>query len=197
MGKGLPYSSSRAGQTTAAKVDLGTPAGTGVSMSESRSGAQVRSVVLSLKNVAVPLVDEAGVVAYGSLKVLDLPAGLIVFLGAVMDLALTKSSAGVDAAWDGDVGLGTAAAGNNNALATTEQDLVPTTPTPQAVSGATTADAKSTSTEGCKLLDGTSTAKDVFLNLLVDDTDHDVTATPCNLIVNGTIKMSYLVLGDI
>lgn len=172
----------------------GAAAGTGVAAAEVYSAA--RQVEITLTDVAIPLVDEAGVVAFGSLKIYDLPAGHILFLGAVADLAMTKSSAGVNADWDGDFGLGTTAAGNNNALATTEQDLIPTTATPQAVAGVTTAKGASTSTEAAKVFDGSATAKDVYLNFLVDDADHDVTTTPCNLIANGTIKVSYMLLGD-
>jgi hypothetical protein len=140
--------------------------------------------------------DEAGVVAYGSSKIRDLPEGVILFLGAVSDLDITKSSAGVNDDWDGDFALGTAAASNNATLSSTEQDLIPTTATPQASSGATTADGASTSTESGVVFDGSATAKDVYLNFLVDDADHDVTTTACNLIVNGYIDLTYILLGD-
>jgi hypothetical protein len=161
-----------------------------------KSDRQMITQTFTFKDKHLALTDEAGVVAYGSLQLLDLPAGLAAFIGAVADLAVTKSSAGVNADWDGDFGLGTAAASNNSTLASTEQDMIPTTATPQAVSGATTAKGISTSTEAFKLLDGTSTAKDIFLNFLVDDADHDVTTTPCDLILNGTVKVTYCMLGD-
>lgn len=173
----------------------GSAAGTGVVATNYGTQA-IQRTVIKLTDAAVALADEAGVVAYGGLKIFDFPAGLIVFLGAVADLALTKSSAGVNANWDGNVGLGTVTASNNATLSSTEQNLIPTTSTPQAVSGATTADCKSTSTESGAILDGTSTAVDVFLNLLVDDADHDVTGTACNLIVNGTITLTWINLGD-
>lgn len=179
-----------------AASQFGGRAGTGVTAQH--LGAQnVQKTVLTLKDVAVPMVDEAGVVAYGGLKIYDLPEGAILFLGAVANLALTKSSAGVNADWDGDFGLGTVTASNNATLSSTEQDLIPTTSTPQAASGATTAKGKSTSTEGAKILDGTGTAKDVFLNILVDDADHDVTGAACNIIVNGTITLFWTNLGDV
>lgn len=173
-----------------ASSSAGAPAGTGVTATESGTDSAHRTV-LTFTDVHVPLVDEAGVVAYGGLKVYDFPQGLINFTGAVADLALTKSSTGVNATWDGDFGLGTVTASNNGTLATTEQDLIPTTATPQAVAGATTASGASTSTEAPQLLDGTATAKDVYLNLLVDDADHDVTTTPCDLIVNGTVTINW------
>jgi hypothetical protein len=168
------------------------PAVTGLSAVESGSDV-MRKTVLTFVNVAVPLVDEAGVVAYGGLKVYDFPAGLVSIVGAVADFALTKSSAGVNDDWDGDVGVGTVTASNNGTLATTEQNIVPTTATPQAVSGATTADGISTA---AVVLDGTATAVDAFVNLLVDDADHDVTATPANLILNGTLTLVWTNIGD-
>lgn len=174
----------------------GSAAGTGVVATNYGTQA-VQRTVIKLTNAAVALADEAGVVAYGGLKIFDFPAGLIVFLGAVADLALTKSSAGVNDTWDGDVGLGTVTASNNATLSSTEQNLIPSTSTPQAVSGATTADCKSTATESGAILDGTSTPVDVYLNLLVDDADHDVTGTACNLIVNGTITLTWINLGDV
>ena len=171
-----------------------TPSGAGVASVENPG---TRKVTITLTNAAVVLADNAGVTAYGSLKVLDLPAGLILFHGAVMDLAVTLSAAGVNADWDGDVGLGTVAADNGaTPLAGTEQDFVPNTATPQAVAGVTTADAKSTATEVGDLFDGTGTAIDVYLNFLVDDADHDVTTTPTNLVINGTITFTYTNLGD-
>jgi hypothetical protein len=194
--KGLPRSLGRGAASGTNLADRGTPDGAGVALGEVAVGAQVRKMVIELVDVAVPLVDEAGVVAYGGLKVFDFPAGLVLFLGASMNLALTKSSIGVNDTWDGDVGLGTVTASNNATLATTEQNLIPTTPTPQAVAGVTTADGESTSTEGAKVLDGTATPIDVFLNLLVDDADHDVTGTAADLIVNGTITLAYVMLGD-
>lgn len=175
----------------AAGAQGGTPNGKGVKVEASQVG--YTKTVLHFDDTPIPLVDEAGVVAYGSLKVFDMPVGLVLVASAVADLAVTKSSAGVIAAFDGDFGVGSAAAGNNNALAGTEQNIIPTTATPQAVAGATTA--KGISTAALQL-DGTAGAVDVFLNFLVDDADHDVTTTPCNLILNGTLTLIWAIAGD-
>lgn len=154
-------------------------------------------VTIPLVNHAVALADNAGVVAYGSLKLLTFPVGLIRVHGASANLAITKSSAGVNDTWDGDISIGTAAANNGATLATTEQNICPTTATPQAVSGATTGDLKSTATEAVLVVDGTSSAGAVYLNVLVDDADHDVTGTACNLIFNGSITIVYSHCGDV
>lgn len=171
---------------------IGTKAGTGVAVTETVIGPY-HHTKFTFTNCAVALADEAGVVAYGGLKIYDFPQGVILTLGGCADLALTKSSAGVNADWDGDIGLGTTAAGNNNALATTEQNIIPTTATPQASSGATTGDMESAA---AAWIDGSATAADVYLNILVDDTDHDVTGTACNIIVNGTLHLVWVNLGD-
>lgn len=156
----------------------------------------VHRLVVAFTNFPIPMADEVGVVAFGGVKVADLPAGALFILGATANLAVTKSSAGVIDTWDGDFAVGTAAAANDATLTGTEADLIPSTATPQAVAGATTAKGQSTGTEAGTILDGTGTAKDLFVNFVVDDADHDVTGTPCNLILNGSITLTYANLGD-
>jgi len=177
-----------------AAPSLGAVSGTGVSVEELSDGI-TNKTTFTFTNVDLALVDEAGVVAYAGLKIYDCPAGVIQFIGALADLDLTKSSAGVNDDWDGDFGVGTVTASNNNSLATTEQNILPSTATPQAVAGVTTANGFSTATENANI-DGTSTAADIYLNLLVDDADHDVTGTACNIIVNGTLTVFWRNLGD-
>lgn len=172
------------------------PAVTGLSASNEGSGFY-RKTVIHLKDVHFALVDVASTVAYTGKKVYDAPDGGFAFLGAHADLALTKSSAGVVATWNGDFALGTVTASNNATLTSTEANLIPSTSTPAAVAGATTAKGVSTGTEAFKVLDGTGTAVDVYLNLLVDDADQDVTTTPADLIVNGTIELFWINLGDV
>jgi hypothetical protein len=172
------------------------PVVTGLTVTHDGAGAY-RKTVLHFKDVAFAMTDVASTVAYSGKKIYDLPDGAILFLGAHANLALTKSSAGINDDWDGDFGLGTVTASNNATLSSTEQDLIPTTATPQAAGGATTAKGVSTGTEALKILDGTGTAKDVYLNFLVDDGDQDVTTTPANLIVNGTVELFWINLGDV
>lgn len=158
---------------------------------------EYRRTVLKFTNVAIPMIDQAGVIAYKGTKVYDLPEGAILFLGASANLALTKSSTGIIATWNGDFSLGSVIASNNATLTSTEADLIPSTSTPAAVAGVSSAKGLSTTTEAAKVFNGSVTATDVYLNFLVDDTDHDVTTTPANLILNGTVTLSWVNLGDI
>jgi len=174
--------------------NVGTVAGTGVTVAEYGTG-EFHKTVFTFTNAAVALADEAGVVAYGGLKIYDFPEGYLYTIGASSDIALTKSSTGVNADWDGDFGVGTVTASNNATLATTEQNVIPTTATPQAAAGVTTSDGVSTATEHA-ILDGSTTAVDLYVNFLVDDADHDVTTTACNLIMNGTLTILWTSMGD-
>lgn len=183
------------GSNPVAANGVGAVAGSGAVATET-SGDGVHKTVIVFTNRVIALADAAGVVAYGGSKVYDFPAGYIQFLGASCDLDITKSSAGVNDDWDGDFGVGRVTTSNNSTLSSTEQDLIPTTPTPQAVAGVTTADGVSTGTEAPKIFDGHTTAIDAYLNFLVDDADHDVTTTPCNLIVNGSLTIVWANLGD-
>ncbi len=181
-------------QLNSCDANVGAAAGTGVVAVETGFG-NFKTTTLTFTDTPVVLADEAGVVAYGGLKVYDMPQGYIYMQSAVSNLAITKSSAGVNDNWDGDIGVGTVTAANDATLSVTEQNIIPTTATPQAAAGATTGDAVSTATEHA-ILDGTTTAVDVFVNLLVDDADHDVTTTPCNLILNGTLVLNWIFMGD-
>lgn len=169
------------------------PSVTGLSVVEMGDGA-FHFTKLKFVDVAFALTDVAGVVAYSGKKVYDFPAGFIQIVGAVADLALTKSSAGVNADWDGDFGVGQVTASNNATLSSTEQDIIGTTATPQAVAGATTA--RGSGPVQAALLDGHTTPIDLYLNFLVDDGDQDVTGTPCNLIVNGHLNVAWINMGD-
>jgi len=168
----------------------GTVSGAGVWASDA---AGFTKTVLNFKNTPIVLADAAGVVAYGGLKIFDFPQGSIVIQGATANLTVTKTSTGVQATWNGDFGVGTVTASNDATLSTTEQNIIPTTPTPAAVAGVTSAKGRSTA---AVTLDGTTTAVDAYINFLVDDANHDVTTTPCNLILNGTVTILWANMGD-
>lgn len=170
-------------------TDTSVAKGTGVSAAASPGTVQK---VLTFKNTPVALVDHASTVAFGSVKFWTFEAGQINIVGAVANLVLTKSSAGVNATWNGDFGIGSVAADNTATLSSTEQNVIPTTSTPAAVAGVSSAKGKLLT---AALLDGSVTPVDLYVNLLVDDGDQDVTTTPCNLILNGTVTITYANLG--
>ena len=192
MGKGLPRSLKKLYQESTDKG--GTPA----AGTKAAGSGYFRKEVISFDNVLVPLVDNAGVVAHAGLKIYDMPAGHVIYMGAVMDLVVTKDHAtGVSDTWAGDVGLGSVTEdGTVGPLDGNFIDLIPNTATPPAVSGSAAFKAESTATESGTHFDGSATPMDVFFNVLVDDGDHDVTTNPTNLILNGTITLLFANMGD-
>lgn len=183
---GLPQSVTQQGQP-----EMPTVAGLS---GKSMGAGHFRTLELSFSNMPISMVDEAGVVAYGSQKIVDMPEGAIVVLGAVANLTFTEAATGINADFDGDFGIGTTAAGNNNALATTEQDIIQTTATVQAVSSV--AVAKAVRTGAPAAFDGTVTPVDLYLNLLIDDADQNIGAGPAIVNVNGTVTLHYLYQGN-
>lgn len=170
---------------------VGAVAGTGVAVTE-LGIHPVHHTQFTLTNVNIAITLEASVVGYGGLKIYDMPSGAIYVVGATANLTCARVGTGLAEAYDGDFGVGTVTASNNNSLSSTEQNIIPTTATPQAVAGATTAKGQSTATENA-VIDGTSTAMDVYLNFLVDLAD--ISATDA-ITVNGTINLFWINLGD-
>lgn len=156
---------------------------------------RLQVTTINFTSFSQSMTDEAGVVAYGGTKVYDFPEGNILILGATLNATLTKSGAGINADFDGDVGVGTVTASNNATLSSTEQNIIPTTATPQAVAGATTA--KGINAAAIAPLDGTATAVDMYLNYLIDDADQDITGGGASsLLTTGTLTFCWINLGD-
>jgi hypothetical protein len=155
-----------------------------------------RTTTFTLSGVTMALTDEADTVAYSSLKIYDFPTGYIYIQSAVADLTFTADAAGVDDGWAGDFGLGTAEAAADTSLTENEDDILPTTAVAAGASDKIgIAGGVSTASEHV-IFDGTTTAKDLYLNVLVDDVDHNVTATPTNLTAAGTIVLNWIYMGD-
>lgn len=173
----------------------GAEAGAGVAAAERCIGA-ICQTVFTFTNASITLTDPGGAAAYGGLKIYDFPAGYLLALGAVADLTLTEASATIDAAFDGDISLGTtvgeATATLHNPV--TEDNWVPTVATTQAVASVAAADFQSTVTEQV-YHDGHSTAIDIYLNVEIDDAD--ITTGGADAVVaNGTLTITWINLGD-
>lgn len=148
-----------------------------------------KQTIITLTAHPVTLTDEAGVVLYGGTKLYDFPEGLIKISGCVADLTVAVAG-GLNADADGDVGIGTVTASNNATLASTEQNICPTTAIPQLSSSAGTADCQNAA--DIAPLDGTTTPVDLYLNFLWDDADHD----GGTMTVSGTVTVTWTNLGD-
>ncbi len=173
------------------QTGLGAVNGTNIVVVESGDGALHKSV-FTLTAHSLSLTDETGVVHHGGTKFYDLPEGNIFFLGCTVDVVATMVGSVGDTA-DGDVGVGTITASNNDTLASTEQNVCPATVVATLSGGTGAVTAISTTSENVPI-DGTSSAVDLYLNLLFDT--EDVTAGNQAVLITGTIELYWTNLGD-
>lgn len=174
-------------------VNNGAKAGATVAVTEYGNGIiHLTKFVLT----ALPLTLADATVGAG-VKIYDFPEGVITILGAFGNVAETTTSvlastlnAGVTYNW----GVGTTTQANGT-LATTEQDIIPTTNgTASATIAVAGAASKGVRTTAPVNFDGSVTAKDAFFNVgiaLNTDIDADATTT-----WTGTLYVTWLFHGD-
>ena len=146
----------------------------------------------------ITVTDDAGVAQYGGVKLYDFPEGLLFTAGAVIDGALTLGTTGtIIDAFTGKVALGTATATTGATLVSTEADILQETAITTASSKVAVCDAISIATalteSGARHLDGTATAKDLYLNFAIAD---DVSHTTGTGTFTGTVTVVWAILGD-
>ncbi|MDF1700810.1 MAG: hypothetical protein P1V36_06595 [Planctomycetota bacterium] len=151
-------------------------------------GPVYRTRVTIPTGTTLTVADQAGnSVGAGGLQVLDMPEGVISFLGASTDITYTIAAFTGDA--DMVSALGTATAGTDNgALSTTEANIIASTAT--ALDGTGTFAGASTA---AAFRDGSAPAVDVYLNGGSGSTDW---ASDRAIDVAGTIDIVWCYCGD-
>ena len=166
----------------------------GATVSEvDRAAGQIHTSVLTLTATPLTVTDA---LAYAGVKIYDFPEGRILVLGSTGSLAFTTTSTIASTINSGaglDWSLGTVTA-SSETLASTMVDILPKVDNPSStvinVAAAATTGALAASAQ----FDGTSTAKDVFLNVgFPTTTDIDADGT---LTITGTITITWIQLGD-
>jgi hypothetical protein len=133
---------------------------------------------------------------YQGTKIYDFPEGRIYVIGAVATLQQKTTSAiasTLNSGVTGAIGVGTATA-SATTLATTMQDIIPTTAFTTSTVINVAGTAVSAVLASPAVFDGTATARDLFLNTAyatTGDIDADATQT-----ISGTIVVSWVFLGD-
>lgn len=167
----------------------GTATATGVSAVDSSAGAI--KTVLTLSNVVVDMTDATTAGSHGSVKLYDFPECNMLFLGGSCDLTITAGEGGITDTAAVVASVGTATVGTDNAtLTTTEADLIPSTAS--TLTDGVGAVPGKTVTAGVAVFDGTSTAKDAWLNFAVPDAGSTADDT---LTVSGTVTLVWSNLG--
>lgn len=183
-------------QVTDISAEVGAKNGTTVVETYCIDGP-VRKVKLTCTATPIAFTDEAGQGQYGGVKVYDFPAGLLLFLGAVIDGSLTLTEAAWIDTFDGDVAMGSAAPTDAQGQDGTTADMLQTAAMTQAVAQVANCDSQTAATalteSGARWHDGTATAKDLYLNFEIDD---DVAHGDGNGTFTGTIEFAYMIIGD-
>ena len=148
---------------------------------------------LILNNVPQTVVNGT---EYQGTKIYDFPAGRILVMGATATLQQKTTStiaSTLNASVTGSIGLGTATA-SATTLATTMVDIIPATAFTSSATINVAGTAVSAALAALAQFDGTSTAKDVYLNTAyatTGDVDADATQT-----ISGTVVITWCQLGD-
>lgn len=181
--------------TASSFVDAEDGGATLTSSGDSLTAASVTGEIIKtthtfVTSYSVDITDAAGNGAHGSVKLIDFPEGYIKIIGVVLDADVTAGDGGIadDATYD--IGLGSAAAGTDNAaLATTEQDIL------NKIEGDLSSGAASVASyTGTDLaLDGSSTAADCYLNIAIEADDCSADDI---LKFAGNVKITWVLLGD-
>lgn len=175
----------QAGRPTQAN-DVGTTATGGITVDEFGVGP-VRMTRLTFNNVTFNTTYSSATNTNGGVSVYTMPRGLVAIRGATCRISGTVSgSVAVASAFS----VGSVVAANDNALSSTEADIIPSTAfTPTAGVIATT-QARSSSAPG--LYNGQSTPQQIFFNL-ASGADYGAART---VTLNGWIIIGWELLGD-
>lgn len=165
-----------------------TVSGTGVSVVEKAKGFVELTFPISALSVTMTDATTAG--SHGRQKILTFPQGLILVAGAVADLTIARVGTNITTTASVVAALGTTGTATADAtLTTTEANIIASTAA-TLTSGAGVFKGVSSDTV---TLNGTTTPAEVFLNFAIPDAG---SAGNDALLVNGNIKLTFMLVGD-
>lgn len=191
QGKVLSACQPEASPTDTGMGTVGAPAAGTLTMAVERLGPFFK-VTFTLTGARIPVTDDGANGSFGTLKLLDVAEGGIIYLGSRQDYtAYLPDGTGVpdDAVFEIGVGTDDIAAAADGILAADEDDIgVDIDQT--LVAGTTTGTVHSAPN---KVVDGTGTAADIYLNWSGTAASIDGNGT---IDVTGTISVAGMLLGD-
>ena len=178
------------GAITAVPTDSGSITSTlSASTTAVEAYPQAHKTVLTMADTPLLITATATTNAWGSVKIYDFPAGRLLIQGVTVDgIDIEIDTNSLTIASEGDFAFGTVAA-STNALSSTMVDLCPST----SIAAITTV--VNSALSASAQFDGTSTAKDMYLNFAIDNGDQTVSTIATNT-VDGVVTIHWLDLGD-
>ena len=172
------------------RYGIGAKNGATVTTTEHGDSVTHRTI-LTLTATPVTVANTTGA-SFGGLKLYDFPAGRIGVLGVTANLSFDWSGTTIAADGSGDFSLGTTITADAT-LDTTDVDLLPSTAlTDPFVAGVGTGKG---ALAASAQFDGTTTAIDANINIIIDDVDVADAASDV-VLVTGTITITWANYGD-
>ena len=145
---------------------------------------------LPLANVNLAITDTGANGAHGTLHLATFPEGGIFVAGVVASAMVARVGSAIGATAGVKLGLGESTVGvDNSALASNEQNILPVNTATLSSGSGTWA----TQQTNLLILSGASAAKQIHLNVAIDDAD--VSASDA-LIINGFVDIMWAFAGD-
>lgn len=170
--------------------NAGTGAFSQVSVTEVVAGNQ-HSVTLKLNSLPVTVGNTSGA-SFGSKKLYDFLAGRVYMIGGTANLSFAWTGEDIAATGSGDFSIGTTATADATLNSTDVNLLESTAMLDPFVAGVGTGTGAFAAPAA---FDGTTTAIDMYLNMIIDDADVADGASD-TVLVSGTIHFAYFNLGD-
>ena len=182
---------------TVAELGAGRPVAN-VTAEELGSDGVVHKTLLRITSLPIEVISVTTAAGVGGSKIYDFPEGQLNVLGTVSDLSLViaagKQADFTDATPAGDIGVGTLAPANDDALGTDATD--DNFSTAVALTMAAFSSSSQLPSEAALIHDGISTAINMFINVLIDAGDIDDGVTT-EILVSGTVLIHWVNLGDL
>jgi hypothetical protein len=172
-------------------ANLGTKNGSTVAVAEYGTGYG-HTTVFTLTSTPVTVANVTGA-SFGGLKLYDFPEGRIMIVGGTASFSFDWSASDIGAAGSGDFSLGTTISADATLGGTDVDIMASTAMLDPFVSGVGTGSGALVNNTA---FDGTGTAKDLNLNIIIDDADVADAASDI-VYVTGTITVKWDFLGDI
>lgn len=164
----------------------------GVTFGPVQAGQRIRTVHVNFTNYSLSLARTTTTNVYGGVKLFDFPIGGVFVVGAVAKITTAGDGTNIAATAPLVWSLGTATAGNDATLTSTEANIIPSTVGTLAASAGTF---KNTTLATAAAFAGFSSATACYLNCAGDNAANASATAAGTVTVNGTVDITYIALG--
>lgn len=167
----------------------------GTVTAEEKGVGAIHQTVLTFEAFRVIVGNTTGV-SFGGAKFYDFPAGRILVLGCTAYFPTITFGSTIGTGGSGDYAIGTAVNADGDLGDATDVDLLPSSAMLDPFVTRTGRSNAGTALAAAAQFDGTTTAKDAYLNVIVDDADVSDGDTNGTVDFTGTVTLTWINLGD-